>query len=1777
MASALLTARKSEPTPPKAGGSSFSGEKRDSLDRRICFQEGKRVACNGGENDNAPIPKKPETDTGAEYRGLLSRISEPDSGFTYNVAAHSSPTDGYMVSIYPERSFAKKFSEIDEGDISEYVAANMDLLFENADKNFLGVWHDPNSGQVFVDCSIRVTDPKEAEALCVKHDQKAYFDLKKMVSVEVNRNATSGGAAKGMNHHAKETGTVFVESSDDDVRGIYGLHAEIVRARTVGGGVGKMQAVLGEDRTKAQGILGENKSLTEHKLGCVLLPFPPALAQTITDWALVNVPDAHLAPDGRDPRPHCTALYGFPNASPETVARIRAILTECGPIDAYLGGTGLFVGGSDGDVLKVDVISPQLMKLNERLRDEFGIVPRWLYSPHCTIAYLKPEFSRSYTNIPVPFAGDPIHFDAAEFSGADGSKETIPLSRKWKSFSWRTKSDLAGQPCAEHPGATASATNCVPASRDGGGQKPSSQENDSSSNPLQSRDLPQAPSIGDHGKLSREKQVLAQASKIKGTDEAFGGTEIGSRDYDEIEGGMTREEKDSMEESLNEMMNSSIDETLNDYETDVDEREVAKEAGYSDQDVSDAIGDLIDAHDSEHADELKTVLESWYQDTKEVGTAAINEARYELKQAGCSSELVAAIDKYFDKAESVILDAKVEEEDRQKDAAREQYEYDYDSSSDRHDYLREFWNDHSDELRFSGGDVPLDVWGRDASGEYERVYRFETSDGRAYDVQVYKPHNNIVPAGAHALTMQFMDSNGEFSVTGAGQAHEVFSKVSAAAVALIQNENLDALTFTAAEKSRQRLYDRLVKTIARVMPEYAAVAVPGSYRSYVVIKRTMLEKAKENPAVKEKLDQAEVLVKKFKSLGNTIDDAWWTPAGWDDDETDAKAMAEWLGSLGSKDVSGQYPHEGEPCKPGLTEARDHCRKQTDGQQGNAKRDDEPHGAKSPKATKAPPGSGTKTDPYQCGGDIKTAARLLADGKHVELELPDQVSTLVDRLGKMIRKALKQGKDAPDFDLCKVSVPGTNLFCLETLGIPRIKMPQMRGIPVPGTYAATKKASKKTGKVDLSEEFIAHLLDEGIHNQQTTVRASHLRASQNQIVGSRVVQLVTETQAGQRDLREKPIFVTRDNYIVDGHHHWAAIVAYGHGKGKDYKVPVYKLDMDIGKALSMANEFTAKAGLAPKSGGPTPPQIKAFTGTRKDKLGHDRCYTNGVPSRCPKKVTGKLKAPSPKPETGYRSQEPDQLRSIREKIPRTEKWIKETKDKMDAVSAFLELPFKQRIKIDPDGDEERKRRTFFFFKDQLGKRTAFLEKLQTSYKKERALLYESIVGRDVAVAQRAAKNEAAAEEDRNRMAGSLARRHPGGGAQDRAIRASKIESAPSASTAALREREITQKIWREHGAALHAAGFSIEPHRANILGLSQYATPKPKIEATAAQRPTGTQPLAGTLKQIAWADKIRANQLKEAENVLAKMGPDHPKAAEFNEVLDRLKSKASAAFWIDYGRGTFKELYMHILHDLAGRVPSPPQVKSFLKWRGKDLCGVGQNPERDHCQKHPDEQTTGGSPAASKAPTTNAPTAKKRGGTNFREQKAQLTDQCKKWVNKIGTAKGVLGAVLDYIEGSEDDELGERDYADLNSKLRECPETLDCLDESMRNWFDSMNKGFAVAEAFKAPVIGYRGLGVDAEHYAALKKKFTDAIHQNVGIQLFGIVSTSLLKEKALEFTNPLKKNFVFEIKAKNGLYVSPLSDVYDDEEEVLQRHGTKYKVLGMTEHKGYTEVVLEEV
>lgn len=173
---------------------------------------------------------------------LFERLSAKDGGFTYQPVTGTEPTKGYALSTYPQRSWAKPASELKLTDLVSYVKQNSDL-FER-DNHFLGAWHDPETNKVFLDISVLTEDQKKAERLANKYDQIAYFDIGAGKSVTVNRNATSGGAAKGEEHGAEtyDARSTWIESY---LGGIGSSVQKTHRAGTDPGGVGGSASTTG--------------------------------------------------------------------------------------------------------------------------------------------------------------------------------------------------------------------------------------------------------------------------------------------------------------------------------------------------------------------------------------------------------------------------------------------------------------------------------------------------------------------------------------------------------------------------------------------------------------------------------------------------------------------------------------------------------------------------------------------------------------------------------------------------------------------------------------------------------------------------------------------------------------------------------------------------------------------------------------------------------------------------------------------------------------------------------------------------------------------------------------------------------------------------------------------------------------------------------------------------------------------------------------------------------------------------------------------------------------------------------------------------------------------------------------------------------------------------------------------------------------------------------------------------------------------------------------------
>ena len=210
------------------------------------------------------------------------------------------------------------------------------------------------------------------------------------------------------------------------------------------------------------------------------------------------------------------------------------------------------------------------------------------------------------------------------------------------------------------------------------------------------------------------------------------------------------------------------------------------------------------------------------------------------------------------------------------------------------------------------------------------------------------------------------------------------------------------------------------------------------------------------------------------------------------------------------------------------------------------------------------GHGYSSQAKVVGGVIHTsnvydAVRALYENRKVSLAQPREASTLIDRLGAVAKKMGQLGVHAPHFNLCNVAIRGTNLFCADAKGIPRVNMPQVKKEQMEGFRAFLQSRSTLTPGIE---------------------SASYLRATQAELDGVAVAGMMNVLRGGNvPEGLKRPLFVSRDNYVLDGHHRWAAEVGLDAEDNKlgDRKMKIERVDMPITDLIAAADEFTGGKG------------------------------------------------------------------------------------------------------------------------------------------------------------------------------------------------------------------------------------------------------------------------------------------------------------------------------------------------------------------------------------------------------------------------------------------------------------------------------------------------------------------------------------------------------------------------------------------------------------------------
>ena len=197
----------------------------------------------------------------------------------------------------------------------------------------------------------------------------------------------------------------------------------------------------------------------------------------------------------------------------------------------------------------------------------------------------------------------------------------------------------------------------------------------------------------------------------------------------------------------------------------------------------------------------------------------------------------------------------------------------------------------------------------------------------------------------------------------------------------------------------------------------------------------------------------------------------------------------------------------------------------------------------------------------------------------------QISTIVDKLAELGKQAKEKGEQAPNFNLCQVSIPGTNLYCDGNKGIERGDMPQFKGTPQPGS-PADKLPKDENGEADTEEFFKQMLNKQGIKvSEPTAVPPDRLKATQSELVGVKVAGMSKVLADKNHPAYEKitaPIYVSNDGYVLDGHHRWAAVVAHNAANPKN-QIPmnVRVIDEPIEPLVKRSNKFAEEIGIRAK--------------------------------------------------------------------------------------------------------------------------------------------------------------------------------------------------------------------------------------------------------------------------------------------------------------------------------------------------------------------------------------------------------------------------------------------------------------------------------------------------------------------------------------------------------------------------------------------------------------------
>jgi hypothetical protein len=164
----------------------------------------------------------------------------------------------------------------------------------------------------------------------------------------------------------------------------------------------------------------------------------------------------------RECEAHITVLYGLES---DDVAAVQEAVTDFGPVQVTLGKTSCFPAseGGHGDVLKIDVESPDLHRLHDLIKKQPHTSNYPNYVPHLTIAYLWPGEGMKYAGM-CDLEGETFTVTHLTFSERSGQRHDIWLCGDRADLAtWNETDHPRGQPANRGQFAIKSAPTSAPA------------------------------------------------------------------------------------------------------------------------------------------------------------------------------------------------------------------------------------------------------------------------------------------------------------------------------------------------------------------------------------------------------------------------------------------------------------------------------------------------------------------------------------------------------------------------------------------------------------------------------------------------------------------------------------------------------------------------------------------------------------------------------------------------------------------------------------------------------------------------------------------------------------------------------------------------------------------------------------------------------------------------------------------------------------------------------------------------------------------------------------------------------------------------------------------------------------------------------------------------------------------------------------------------------------------------------------------------------------------